>query len=207
MVKLARMAFVTFLTKVERARLPPDLTERLWERHGVFVRVARSQDMSWTRGIEILGCMGYAFPSRELVLATVDSMVGCAVRIAASNAFKIGRLDNLLFEVGVLTKPELLNVGIGTEYAKRIELGKDGLIVQYGFATGLILPQVSIENNYDERDLLSECCIKAGLPPDSWLTFPDIDICKFQAEIFRETGIDGKVLKFDPDVSKPCETS
>jgi AMMECR1 domain-containing protein len=74
-------------------------------------------------------------------------------------------------------------------------------------ASGLILPQVSIEENYDEKDLLSECCLKAGLPSDSWLTLHDIDVYRFQAEIFRETGTNGKVVKFEPNVSKACETS
>jgi len=187
LVKTARNAFVTFLTKVERSPLPPDVPRKLWEGQGVFVRVGRSQDMSWTSDMEILGCLGYPFPSRELILATMDSTIACAV--------------------SVITEPELMKGRTSTEYPKKIELGKDGLIIQYGFASGLILPQVSIEKHYDEKDLLSECCIKAGLPCDSWLTSPDIDIYKFQAEIFRETGIDGKVVKFDPKVSKTREKS
>jgi uncharacterized protein (TIGR00296 family) len=207
LVKLSRNAFVMTLTEVERVPVPPDVPADLWERHGVFVRVARSASIPWTKDMEILGCFGYPFPLRELVLATIDSMVACAVRIAASNAFKTSRLDNLLFEVSVLTRPELLTVRKATEYPKRIVLGKDGLIVQRGLASGLILPQVSIEENYDEKDLLSECCLKAGLPSDSWLTLHDIDVYRFQAEIFRETGTNGKVVKFEPNVSKACETS
>ncbi len=207
LVKTARNTFVTFLTNIERLPLPKDVLGKLRERRGVFIRVGRSQEMACTRRMETLCCLGYPFPSRELIQATMDSTIACAVRLAASKTFNTGRFDNLLFEVSVLTKPELVNVGIATDYAKRIEPGKHGLIVQYGFATGLILPQVSIENNYDEKDSLSECCIKAGLPPDSWLTFPNIDIYKFQAEIFRETGTDGTVVRFDSDTSKPRETS
>jgi uncharacterized protein (TIGR00296 family) len=207
LVKTARNTFITFLTKLERLPLPQVALGELWERRGVFVRVGRSQEMLWTGGMEILCCLGYPFPSRELIRATVDSTIACAVRVAASRAFKTGQLDNLLFEVSVLTKPELLNVRMTTEYAKRIERGKDGLLVQYGFATGLVLPQVSIENNYDEKDSLSECCVKAGLAPDSWLTFPDIGIYKFQDEIFRETGTEGAVVRFDSDISEPRETS
>jgi len=199
LVKLARHTFVTLLTQVELDPLPADIPANLREKHGVFVRIARSQGTPWTKDLEILGCFGYPIPMRELVLATIDSTVGCAVRIVALNAFRTDQLDNLLFEVSVLTKPELLKVRTGTEYPKRIRLGKDGLFVQVGFASGLILPQVSIESNYDERDLLSECCFKAGLPFDSWLTWRDIDVYKFQAEIFRETGTDGRVIKFDPD--------
>ncbi len=198
LVKLARNTFVRSLTEPEYISLP-SVVHNLQEKRGVFVRVARSPDASWTKKTEILGCLGYPFPSKELTQATIDSTVASAVRIAESNGFKIGRLDNLLFEVSVLTKPELLSVKKPTEYEDRIELGKDGLFVQYGFASGLILPQVAIERNYDEKDLLSECCSKAGLPNDSWLTLHDVDVYKFQAEIFRETCTDGKVVKFDLD--------
>jgi uncharacterized protein (TIGR00296 family) len=107
-------------------------------------------------------------------------------------------MKNLFFEVSVLSEPELFKVGKPTEYPKKLDARRDGLIVEYGFANGLILPQISIENKYDENDLLCECSLRAGLPASSWLTMSSVRVYKFQAEIFRETESAGTVVKFAP---------
>lgn len=110
----------------------------------------------------------------------------------------VASLQHVLFEVSVLSEPELLEVGKPVEYPGRIGLRTDGLIVEYGFASGLILPQVAIENNYDTNDLLCECCVRAGLPSSSWLTLSGIRVYKFQAEVFRERESAGDVIEFIP---------
>jgi uncharacterized protein (TIGR00296 family) len=206
LVKTARKTFFAALTEQQYDLTAHNVSVNLLERRGVFVRVARSLNGSWTNELEILGCIGYPLPTRELISATIDATVGCAVRLAAMNELKTRPLDKLLFEVSVLTEPVLIRVAKPIEYPQRIELGKDGLVVQHGLASGVILPQIAFENNYDEKDLLSECCFKAGLAFDAWLMSRDIAVYKFQAEVFRETAIDGKVIKYGPDIPNSFAT-
>lgn len=197
LVRMAREAFERFL-RFETHTLPSELPLNLQAKRGVFVRVRRSPDRSWGGQMETLACLGYAFPSRELAEAAADSAVACAAHIGVSTPSEVASLQHVLFEVSVLSEPELLQVGKPVEYPKRIGLRKDGLIVEYGFANGLILPQIAIENNYDENDLLCECCVRAGLRSSSWLTLPGIRVYKFQAEIFREEESAGDVIEFIP---------
>lgn len=197
LVNMARKVFITFLRRFEIDPLPGEIPEKLREKSGVFVRVGRNPDSLWTRDIEIIGCLGYPLPSRELIVTTIDSALALAVRIGSSALFDISENHNFLFEVSVLTKPELVKVRRAIDYLKEIKVGRDGLLVEQGFIRGLILPQIPIENDWDEKDLISECCMKAGLLADLWLTSPEISVYKFQAEIFRETGAERKVVKVD----------
>lgn len=194
LVRLARKAFNTAL-EFRNPQIPTELPNSLREKRGAFVRIGRSLNFQWNGQTETLACLGYATSSRELIQATIDSAVACAVRIVGLPSFEISQLRNLLLEISVLTSPKLMMVTSRAEYVKIIEPGVDGLIVEYGLATGLILPQVAAEKNYDEIALLGECCMKAGLPSDSWLKLSGIRIYRFQAEVFRETGPDGNAVK------------
>jgi uncharacterized protein (TIGR00296 family) len=197
LVRLARQSFETYL-KFETSKPSEEVPNGLREKRGVFVRVRSSANSSWSEDMETLACLGYAFPSRDMSEAVIDAAVACAVRATASNRFGAVEMKNLLFEVSVLSEPELLQVGRPAEYPKRVDAHQDGLIVEYGFANGLILPQISIEKKYDENDLLCECSLKAGLPASSWLTLSGLRVYKFQAEIFRERESAGTIVKFIP---------
>jgi hypothetical protein len=94
----------------------------------------------------------------------------------------------------VLTPPQLIEVKKPTEYAAKIKVGKDGLIVERGMFKGLLLPQVPVEWKWDEEEFLCQCCIKAGLPPDNWL-LEGTKIYKFQAIIFEEEKPRGEVKR------------
>lgn len=60
--------------------------------------------------------------------------------------------DDLDFEVTVLTKPEIIEVAHYQQYFDEIEIGRDGLIIQKGYARGLLLPQVAVENAFTKED-------------------------------------------------------
>jgi uncharacterized protein (TIGR00296 family) len=197
LARLARKAFNTAL-EFRNPQIPSELPNSLREKRGAFVRIGRSLDFEWNSQTETLACLGYAISSRELIEATIDSAVACAVRIVRLPSFQVSQLRNLLLETSILTSPKLMMVMSPAEYVKIIEPGMDGLIVEYGLANGLILPQIAAEKNYDEIALLGECCMKAGLPSDSWFKLSGIRIYRFQAEVFRETGPDGNAVKFTP---------
>jgi hypothetical protein len=91
-----------------------------------------------------------------------------------------------------MTPLKLLEVKNPKEYPKLIKVGRDGLVIEKGFQSGLLLPQVPVEYGWDEETFLSECCMKACLPPDSWLS-RDVKIYSFTAEVFTEDTPGGNV--------------
>ena len=68
---------------------------------------------------------------------------------------------------------------------KEITIGKDGLLIQDEFGSGLLLPQVPIEWKWNAKQFLDHACMKAGLSPDCWNNLKR-NVYKFQAQIFTE---------------------
>ena len=70
------------------------------------------------------------------------------------------------------------------ERIDEIEVGVHGIIIEKGFHTGLLLPQVATENNWDRNTFIEYTCYKAGLPKDAWKSM-DTVIYIFSARSFR----------------------
>ncbi len=56
----------------------------------------------------------------------------------------------------------------GSQRADAVIVGKHGLMIQRGQKSGLLLPSVAVERNWDARRFLQGLCAKAGLPPSAW---------------------------------------
>jgi uncharacterized protein (TIGR00296 family) len=95
-----------------------------------------------------------------------------------------------------LTPPEEVKVKNPKEYIGKIKVGQDGLIVENGFCRGLLLPQVPVEWKWDEETFLCQCCVKAGLSPDSWLV-KGTRVYKFSSIIAEELAPKGDVAIMD----------
>ena len=65
-----------------------------------------------------------------------------------------------------------------------IEIGRHGLVVEQGWARGLLLPQVATEWRWDRQTFIEQTCHKAGLPRDAWQH--GATVWKFEAEVFGE---------------------
>ena len=109
-------------------------------------------------------------------------------------------LDNIIIEVTILTKPEIIEVNQPQDYLSNIEIGRDGLIVEQGFYKGLLLPQVPIEQGWEKEEFLSHTCMKAGLLPDAWAD-KNTKIFKFSGQIFTEIEPRGKIREKNLDGS------
>ena len=80
------------------------------------------------------------------------------------------------------------------EIIQEIKIGRDGLIIENEFQSGLLLPQVPVEYNWNIEDFLKHTCHKAGLPSDSWKD-KTTKISKFQGVIFRELLPNGEIIR------------
>ena len=68
---------------------------------------------------------------------------------------------------------------------EEIQVGKHGIMIKRGFASGLLLPQVATDHNWNRETFLTHTCYKAGLAGDCW-KMADTQIQVFSAIIFDE---------------------
>ena len=187
LVRLARKAIEQYLNFGIKIDPPENTSSELFEERGVFVTLKRYPSM------RLRGCIGYPEPVMPLVFATIDAAISAATRDPRFYPVRPEELKNIVVEVTVLTPPEPLNVP-PERLPEEIKVGRDGLIVRCGFASGLLLPQVPVEWGWNEREFLSQTCIKAGLPPDCWLD-PRCQFYRFQGQIFTEVEPFGEVVE------------
>ncbi len=141
---------------------------------------------------KLRGCVGFISPVYPLNVAIVKAAKAAAFEDTRFLPLEKKELKDVEFEISVLTPPIKIVVKKPEEYIKKINLGKDGLIVKTSFTQGLLLPQVAHECGFDELEFLEATCEKAGLSRSAWKEF-NIEVYKFQAIIFKEQN--GKVVK------------
>jgi len=196
LVKLSRKAVEIFLKTGVKIVPPKDVPEKFWEKFGVFVTIEKLGYIGPKVYKELRGCIGFPYPTKPLIEATIESAISAAVEDPRFPPMKLNELKNVIFEVSILSPPEEIKVKSRKELPKKVIVGRDGLMVEYGWYRGLLLPQVPVEYGWDAETFLSESCMKAGLPPDSWL-LDNVKVYKFEAVIFAEVEPEGKVIKRD----------
>ncbi|MDR2699825.1 MAG: TIGR00296 family protein [Nitrososphaerota archaeon] len=190
LIKLARCTVETFLKTKQTLKPSKGSLQKLYEKCGVFVTINMLN-----KGEKALrGCIGYPYPTNSLVESVINSAINAATEDPRFPPMNFNELDKCVFEVSVLTPPELIQVVNPKEYRQQIRVGQDGLIVEKGYNKGLLLPQVPVELQWHEEEFLCQCCMKAGLPPDSWLT-KSVKIYKFTAIIFEEQTPNGEIKR------------
>ncbi len=186
LVKTARKTVEYFLDG-KRINLK-NVPEKFKEDRGVFVTIDTYPEH------QLRGCIGFPRPAGALISNLIEAAISAATRDYRFSSIEKEELDSLIFEVTVLTKPELIKVSAPEEYLKKIKVGRDGLIVEYSGFSGLLLPQVPIEWNWDVKEFLENTCIKAGLNKDAWKE-KEVKIYKFQGQIFAEKSPKGEVIE------------
>jgi uncharacterized protein (TIGR00296 family) len=188
LVNLAKKAVIQKITTGETIPSPKNTPKKLLEKAGVFVTINNYRNDKK----KLRGCIGYPYPTHGLVEALIDSSINAALYDPRFFPISLNELNNLVFEISVLTPPKIIFVENPMDYPKNVKIGQDGLIVEKGPFKGLLLPQVPIEWDWNEEEFISQCCIKAGLSIDSW-KIDDIKLYKFQALIFKEETPQGKI--------------
>ena len=183
LIKLAHDSISNYFKQKE-----PPITEQLkkefGKKQGVFVSLYLNEELS--------GCIGFPEPTLPLYVAIIRGALGAAFEDPRFPPLKQSQLKNTRIELSVLTVPKEIKIKDPKEYLKKIKIGKDGLLVQDEFGSGLLLPQVPVDWRWDAKQFLDHTCMKAGLSPDCWNNMKR-NIYKFQAQIFTEK--DGKITE------------
>ena len=188
LVKLARQTVTTYLENGLLLQVSDEISSKLMEPVGVFVTLSINNNENKM----LRGCIGLPYPTTPLAKAVMEAAISAATQDPRFSPVTLEELDQIAFEISVLTPPELVSTEKPTDYPIKIKVGRDGLIIEYGFNKGLLLPQVPVELNWKEEEFLCQTAMKAGLPPDSWL-LKDTRIYRFQAIIFEEVSPKGNI--------------
>jgi len=186
LVKTARRAVTGFLSNGNRIKLEPDLEEKFSFNSGVFVTLNNPDGLR--------GCIGFPMPEKKLSHAIVDGAIAAATEDPRFPSVKTNELNDIVFEVTVLTPPIEIDVYDPMEYLEKIKVGRDGLIIRHSFSSGLLLPQVPVEYGWNTEEFLQHTCEKAGLARDTWKN-ESVKIEKFEGIIFKEETPNGKVVR------------
>jgi len=152
----------------------PEMTElspALKEKRGVFVTLKK-------RG-QLRGCIGYIQAFMPLERAVKEMALAAAFEDRRCPPVNRNELKELSIEISVLTPLRRI------KNVDELEIGKHGLYIMSGCSSGLLLPQVATEYNWDCLTFLEQTCYKAGLPCDAWQD-ENTAIFTFSADIIEE---------------------
>jgi len=140
------------------------------------------------------GCIGFPMAEKSLYYSIIDASIAAATQDPRFPPVNKNELAEIIFEVSILTPPVEIKVQNPKDYLNVIKVGRDGLILKWKDGSGLLLPQVPVELNWDTEEYLANLCYKAGAPPDIWL-MSDSKLFSFQANIYKESYPNGNVIR------------
>jgi hypothetical protein len=185
LVKMARSVVTEYITNSNKV-FDQAFEEKFSFDAGVFVTI---NDKSGLRG-----CIGFPLAVKKLSNALTNAAIAAATDDPRFPSITQNELNDLVFEVTVLSETEEISSNSPNEIIHAIKIGRDGLIVEKDFQSGLLLPQVPVEQNWNVENFLNHTCHKAGLPNDSWKD-KTTKISKFQGVIFREILPNGEIIQ------------
>ena len=177
LVKTARMAVTEFLSNGKRMKLESEREKKFSFNAGVFVTLNNADGLR--------GCIGFPMPDKKLSHGIIDAAIAAATEDPRFSPVKINELNDIVFEVTVLTPPVEITVTDPMEYLEKIKVGRDGLIIRNSFSSGLLLPQVPVEYGWNVEEFLQHTCEKAGLEKDTWKN-EKVKIEKFEGIVYKE---------------------
>ena len=147
------------------------MSEALGQERGVFVTLKKQGDLR--------GCIGYIQPVKPLYIAVGEMAVSAGTGDPRFSPVGENELSDITIEISVLSPMKQI------KDVEEIEVGRDGIYIVKDYYSGVLLPQVATEHDWDGERFIEETCLKAGLPPDAWEK--GAQVYTFSAEIFGET--------------------
>lgn len=157
------------------------------KQHGVFVTLEHYPTMS------LRGCIGFPRAVEPLGESIVNSAIAAAFEDPRFVSVSERELDELIVEVSILSNPVKVD-GNSRRRMDSIKVGRDGLLIEYGLHSGLLLPVVAVQYNMSKKSFLEAVCEKAGIHTDYWAQ-PNVKLYKFETQVFREETPRGKVIE------------
>jgi uncharacterized protein, PH0010 family len=171
LLDIAKKAIVAKISNEAMSELKVD-SENLKSKRGAFVTLKKNGNLR--------GCIGYIKPVKPLGETVQEMAVAAAFHDPRFPSLKPDEVRDLTFEISVLSPLKRI------KDINEIEVGKHGLYIVRGYNSGLLLPQVAVEYEWDRETFLQETCYKAGLPTRAWMD-KETEIYIFSANYFGDT--------------------
>ena len=155
------------------------------QKHGVFVTIYHYPTNT------LRGCVGFTEGMGEVKRLVIEAAVAAANEDPRFVPISHLEFEHSIMEVSVLSKAERMH-GSTEQICKDVRVGRDGIIVEYGYNRGLLLPVVAVEQGWSARQFLENTCLKAGLPQHAW-TNDSTYVFKFSTQVFKEVEPRGEV--------------
>lgn len=176
LLTLARSTVAAELKRGQALKRPTPLSPALAEARGCFVTLHQKGALR--------GCIGIIEATTPLFDNVAENATHAAFRDPRFAALKAHELDQVEFEVSVLTPPRPLAYKDAADLKRLLQPGVHGVILSRGGCRATFLPQVW-EQLPQVETFLSHLCRKAGLPGDCWKA-GDTAISVYEAEYFSE---------------------
>ncbi len=126
---------------------------------GIFVTLKRGETLR--------GCCGIQGTELALSTALVDSATRTARHDPRMAPIAPIELPHLNVSVSILGPLRPIDAS-GDDRVGKVRIGEHGLRIRKGDKSGLLLPVVARERDWNSHQFLDAVCMKAGLPPGSW---------------------------------------
>ena len=173
LLEIARTAIENQLLGVKAKAFSPK-GSGLVAKRGAFVTLTEEGNLR--------GCIGRIEPQEPLFQTVAEMARAAAFQDSRFPPLTLSELPKTVIEVSILSPLERLT-DIHT-----LEVGRHGLVVRRGFASGLLLPQVASHNRWSAEEFLDQACLKAGLPMGGFRE-PGTELFTFSAEVFSEEDV------------------
>jgi len=171
LLKVARDTLASYLRDGQRPALSTQSPGLLAPR-ATFVTL-RVRDTG-----ELRGCRGEVMARVPLVESVQNNAISSAVDDPRFPPVVADEVPRLHIEISVLTPMQPIQ-------PENVLVGQHGLMISKGYRSGLLLPQVPIEQGWDRVAFLRGLCRKAWLPDNAWQD-KDAELLSFEAIVFGE---------------------
>lgn len=168
LLSTARESIKSYLEK--RQGIYPEATEKIKTALGSFVTLHIDG--------KLRGCIGHMLPDKALI-EDIKILAGeSAFHDPRFPCLSIEELETIDIEISVLSPLKATS-------SEDVVVGQHGIIMKNGFNSGVLLPQVPVEQRWNRKEFLTNTCRKAGMKGDCWKD-PETKIETFTAVIFGE---------------------
>ena len=168
---LHKIAYESIKSKLENRpfSLEYEITPNLAQKRGAFVTLHKFG--------ELRGCIGNIVGIEPLHETVKNMARAAAFEDPRFVPLQYEELKDIDIEISVLSPLKRI------KDINEIQVGKHGIYLRKGYNSGLLLPQVATEYNWDRLTFLDQTCLKAGLYPGCWKE-KDTEIYIFSADVF-----------------------
>jgi AmmeMemoRadiSam system protein A len=163
-LELLELARYTLEVYLQQGEIPPYETDDtvLTRRSGVFVTLRTVVSPSTDPEQTLRGCIGHLRADIPLYQVVQQMTVQAATKDSRFPPLTLDELDEITIEISILSPFQRITDLGG------IQLGTHGLQIYKDGRTGILLPQVPVEQGWTRTEFFENLCLKANLDVGCW---------------------------------------